>query len=261
MITNPIVIILTGMLVFGELSSHADSANSTNSVSNPSVVGQTLSPANAALEKALSDTHDEQTKLKFEELHLLEALSKGSEAAATEAMGLSFTRSVSGQASVTSADGKQISLTGIKIGLYTKTQLQQWIEGVNNLAPRERASLATLVSYESQANPGYPRPYHWNPNLLDVLKLKQLVWSSQSRYTNMLSAVRTPESLETKTDANGNFSINVPPAGGDYYIMAATSQQIGNDYRYYLWILKADPTIHPFLLNDRNKSADDIVFP
>ncbi len=263
MFTKPTVIVLTGMLVSGELTSLADSnsATSTNPANNPSPLGQTMSASKTALEKALSDAYNERTKLKFEELHLLATLSKSSEAAANDAISLSPTQSISGQVSVSSADGKQINLPGINIGLYTKTQLQQWIEGVNNLTARERASLATLIDYESQKTPGYPRPYRWNPNLLDVLRLEQFVWSSQSRYTNMLSAVRTPQSLETKTDANGNFSINAPPAGGDYYIMATASQQIGDDYQNYLWILKADPTIHPFLLNARNKAADNLVSP
>ena len=77
----------------------------------------------------------------------------------------------------------------------------------------------------------------------------------------MLSAVRTPQNLETQSDANGNFSINVPPEPGDYYIMATASRQTGDEYRNYLWILKADPTVHPFLLNEQNKAADDLASP
>ena len=240
--------LLIPLLVLGGIISHGDLAPiaSTNSATNLTSPTQAVPVTDTMGNKELSDAKNQQKKLQTEELKLLAAFSNTSRKASDAAKSLSFSKTISGQAIVSTSSGGKIKLGGVNVALYTKEQIKQWIDGVNNLVQRERDSLSILCRYE-------PKSDFWS--------MRQYVWSNQTRYTNMLSALRAPLGLETKTDADGNFSIHVPALGGDYYILATESQQDGDDYKTYLWIAKADPNVQPLLLEDSNKAPDDLVSP
>jgi hypothetical protein len=173
---------------------------------------------------------------------------------------------LSGQVFIVTGGHESIKLGLVEVGLFDLKDVVDSVAATTQRWKEERKAIEPLVKAAEELEATAERVRMNAPHGIayDAAREtweKAMKLSSEVKgYARLLASSTLifeslpPPILKTKTDADGNFALELPH-GGSFAVGARSSRQVGEKKEYYDWMVKLEPRTSKIMLSNDNMTS------